>query len=174
MLCRSKLDFVYTLMEKQAQFQKVNHHSYLQQAGWWGLSQAETNYAKAYNARAERMTFTRSWLRRLITNFHEMARLVCQDTTHKCEEITLTTFRRAQTKQVKGMEWSRWCVMQSKLITKCYAREEVSAIQVPGAVWGDELTDLKNVWLRREWCAWVTVQQMCHGVTCVPLTCFSQ
>lgn len=73
-------------MGKGAQFQKVNHHPYLQQAGWWrgGLSQAGINYVKAYDAEAEQMTFTRGWPRRLITNFHKVARLVCQaDTTHK-------------------------------------------------------------------------------------------
>lgn len=122
--------------------------------------------------RAEQMTFTGGWLRRLITNFHKMARLVCQDATHKCEGITmLATFCRSQAKQVKGMKCSRWHFMQSKPI-KCDARGEVSAIRVAGVFWGDELTDLKNAWLRREWCAWVTVQQMCRDVTCVHLTCF--
>lgn len=121
---------------------------------------------------AEQMTFTRVWLRWLITNFHKVARLVWRaDTAHKiCGGITtLATFRTSQTIQVKGMKCSGWHFMQSKPITKCYAEGRSECNSGSRCFLGRWAHWFKKCMaaVKRERCAWVTVQQMCHVVLLV-------
>lgn len=87
------------------------------------------------------MTFTRGQLKRLITHFHKVAELVCQNnTTYKhWNNNDCNLLEKSHTMGDSGMECFGWHFMRSS--SKCSVRGEVKEVQVCGTFWGDELTD---------------------------------